>query len=119
MRYVAKIHVLDVMDQIIVSGYVYDADGPVRDGEPPLEFTYQVPGVGHDDPLVWLLNGLYRALIDQPPAGAAGLRRAGSQGVLDTISGSGDRRQDGVGWTVVGGAARGQEPVVRSTSDQH
>lgn len=64
MRYVAKVHVLDVLDQIVVSGYVYDADGPVRDGEPPLEFTYQVPGIGADEPLAWLLNGLYRALID-------------------------------------------------------
>lgn len=67
MRYVAKIHVLDVMDQIVVSGYVYDSDGPVQDGEAPLEFTYQVPGVGADEPLAWLLNALDRALVNVTP----------------------------------------------------
>ena len=30
MRYIAKIHVLDVMDKVVVSGYVYDAD-PISD----------------------------------------------------------------------------------------
>lgn len=63
MRYVAKIHVLDVMDQVVVSGYVYDADGPVQDGEGPLEFTYQAQGTGIDEPLPWLLNSLYRCLV--------------------------------------------------------
>lgn len=63
MRYVAKIHVLDVMDQVVVSGYVYDADGPVQDGEAPLEFTYTAPGTGVDEPLPWLLNSLYRCLV--------------------------------------------------------
>ena len=70
MRYVAKVHVLDVLDQVVVSGYVYDADGPVKDGEPPLEFTYAAPGVGLDEPLPWLLNSLYRCLVaeQRPPA---------------------------------------------------
>lgn len=69
MRYVAKIHVLDVLDQVVVSGYVYDADGAVRDGEPPLEFTLQAPGVGLSEPLPWLLNSLYRCLVaEQRPA---------------------------------------------------
>jgi len=69
MRFVAKVHVLDVMDQVVVSGYVYDADGPVRDGEAPLEFTYQAPGTGINEPLPWLLNSLYRALVAEqhPP----------------------------------------------------
>lgn len=68
MRYVAKIHVLDVMDQVIVSGYVYDADGAVQDGEAPLEFTYSAPGVGLNEPLPWLLNSLYRCLVaEQTP----------------------------------------------------
>jgi hypothetical protein len=66
MRYVAKIHVLDVLDQVVVSGYVFDADGPVQDGEPPLEFTYTTAGTGISEPLPWLLNSLYRALVDVP-----------------------------------------------------
>jgi len=69
MRYVAKIHVLDVMDQVVVSGYVYDADGPVQDGEAPLEFTFTAPGTGVDEPLPWLLNSLYRCLVaEQTPS---------------------------------------------------
>lgn len=84
MRYVAKIHVLDVLDQIVVSGYVYDADGPVRDGEPPLEFCYQVPGVGADEPLAWLLNGLYRALVSE--------RSPAREGVTDGAPARGGHR---------------------------
>lgn len=72
MRYVAKIHVLDVMDQVVVSGYVYDADGPVIDGEAPTEFTYQVPGTGVSEPLPWLLNSLYRALVSERDPGLRG-----------------------------------------------
>ena len=68
MRYIAKVHVLDVMDQVVVSGYVYDAeiDGP--EGALPTEFAFQVPGVGLDDPMAWLLNSLYRALVSKDAA---------------------------------------------------
>ena len=97
MRYVAKIHVLDVMDQVVVSGYVYDADGPVRDGEPPLEFTYAAEGVGLSEPLPWLLNSLYRCLVaEQTPAQSResrGLREGGG----NTISESGDTRTSVMG----------------------
>lgn len=70
MRYVAKIHVLDVLDQVVVSGYIFDSDGSVRDGEPPLEFTFSCPSIGLSEPLPWLLNSLYRALVAEqtPPA---------------------------------------------------
>lgn len=63
MRYIAKIHVLDVMDQVVVSGYVYDAD-PLTDPDHEVwEFSYQVPGIGLDDKAAWMLNALYRALV--------------------------------------------------------
>lgn len=63
MRYIAKIHVLDVMDKVVVSGYVYDAD-PITDPDHEVhEFTYEAPGTGLDEPLPWLLNSLYRALV--------------------------------------------------------
>ena len=63
MRFVAKIHVLDVMDRVVVSGYVYDADPLTDPDHEPLEFTYDAPGVGVDDKLAWLLNSLYRCLV--------------------------------------------------------
>lgn len=73
MRYVAKIHVIDVMDQVVVSGYVYDADPLTDPDHTPLEFSYQAPGVGLDEPLTWLLNSLYRCLVaeQRPPESRA------------------------------------------------
>lgn len=97
MRYVAKIHVLDVLDQVVVSGYVYDAEGPVADGEPPLEFTYSVPGIGCDEPLAWLLNGLYRALVAEQTPAREGALTGAAEGVLYTISETGDSRETMVG----------------------
>lgn len=65
MRYVAKIHVLDVMDEVVVSGYVYDADPLTDPDHEVLDFTYAAPGTGVSDPLAWLLNSLYRCLVTQ------------------------------------------------------
>lgn len=62
MRYVAKIYVLDVMDQIVLSGYVRDADAHDVPNEEPLEFTWQVPGQGQSDPRQWLLTALTSAV---------------------------------------------------------
>lgn len=62
MRYVAKIHVLDIMDDVVVSGYVYDAE-PLSGGDhEPFEFSWVTPGRGLDDPVSWLLVHLYQAL---------------------------------------------------------
>jgi len=62
MRYVAKVHVLDLMDRVVVSGYVYDAD-PLSDPDHEAhEFTYESMGKGLDDPMVWLQWHLYDAL---------------------------------------------------------
>jgi len=63
MRYIAKVHVLDVMDSVVVSGYVYDADDLTDPDHEVTEFTYQVPGTGLSEPLPWLLNSLYRAFV--------------------------------------------------------
>lgn len=90
MRYVAKIHVLDVMDQVVVSGYVYDADGPVQDGEPPLEFTWATPGRGVDEPLAWLLTSLYACFMsEQRPDSRRGVG-APLTGGTNTIYEAGD-----------------------------
>ena len=96
MRYVAKIHVLDVMDQVVVSGYVYDAEGPVADGEPPLEFTYSAKGVGLSEPLPWLLNSLYRCLVAEQRPGESRDSGALVDGGSHTISETGDSRQNTV-----------------------
>jgi hypothetical protein len=74
MRYVAKIHVLDVMDKVVVSGYVYDADDLTDPDHVVTDFSYSVPGIGLADPAAWLLNALYRALVsrDVPLSGRVG-----------------------------------------------
>lgn len=65
MRYVAKVHVLDVMDSVIVSGYVYDADPLTDPDHTTVDFTFEAPGVGLSDPMAWLLNSLYRCLVNE------------------------------------------------------
>ena len=62
MRYVAKVYVLDVLDHVIVSGYVRDADAHDVPDEDPFEFTWQVPGEGHSDPRQWLASALTRSV---------------------------------------------------------
>lgn len=112
MRYVAKIHVLDVMDQLIVSGYVRDCevlDLPERE---PLEFTQQYRGRGESDPGLWLaqpLHGLWRSLVDGALTSEAPPRLRGGR---NTIPGVDDTAQDAMGWTAVGGPgrARGSAP---------
>lgn len=65
MRYVAKIHVLDVLDQIVVSGYVYDADPLTDPDHEPLEFSWQTPGRGVTDPMAWLMTSVYAAFMSE------------------------------------------------------
>ena len=61
MRYVAKIHVLDVLDKVIVSGYCYDADSQTTDSPVQFDFAYESAGTGIDDPLTWLIWHTYDA----------------------------------------------------------
>lgn len=97
MRYVAKIHMLDVMDRVIVSGYVYDAD-PLTDPDHILhEFTCDTPGRGLSDHWEWLLVHLYQALSEMTNAASWGRDGAGVEGVRHTISESGDWRTDVMG----------------------
>lgn len=115
MRYIAKIHILDVMDQVVVSGYVYDAD-PLTDPDHEVtEFSYSVPSFGLDDPQAWMLNALYRALVSRD----APLKQRRLEGRVDggahTVTGISDLVADLVGLTVVGGP--GGEDVFRSQSD--
>jgi hypothetical protein len=61
MRYVAKIHVLDVMESIVVSGYVHAYEDYDGQGPEVHEFAYEVPGRGLSDPYVWLRVALHEA----------------------------------------------------------
>lgn len=97
MRYVAKIHVLDVLDQVVVSGYIYDADVMSSPEHEPTEFTYSTAGTGISEPLPWLLNSLYRCLVaEQRPAPGEqnGAPRGGSP---YTVSGTGDTAKNLMG----------------------
>lgn len=87
MRYVAKIHVLDVMDQIVVSGYIYDADPLTDPDHVCLEFTHQVAGMGVDEPMAWLLTGLYRALMAEIDPATESVSQGRPMGGPHTISG--------------------------------
>jgi hypothetical protein len=68
MRYIAKIHVLDVMDKVVVSGYVYDADDLTDPDHTVTDFTYECLSYGHNRPLDWLVGALYSALVDMNKA---------------------------------------------------
>lgn len=91
MRYAAKIHVIDVMDQVVVSGYVYGYNGLKGESPEPVDFSYSVPGMGIDEPMAWLLNAVYRAVVtEQRPLPSKG-SRGRAMGGPNTISETGDR----------------------------
>jgi hypothetical protein len=68
MRFIAKLHVLDVMDRVVVSGYVFDADDMTDPDHVPVEFAYEVPSYGRDTHLDWLTSALYSALTQMNTA---------------------------------------------------
>lgn len=73
MRYIAKVYVMDVMDQIVVSGYVHASDDFMAEPPDVAEFTWQTPGKGVSDPVAWLRDALDRAVPRATPASAARL----------------------------------------------
>lgn len=97
MRYVAKIYVLDVMDQVAVSGYVYDSDPKTDPDHTPVEFTFTGTGKGLDDPVSWLVWHVYEALQAMTNPRHSGGIGGSWMGGPHTISGSGDKRSDVMG----------------------
>jgi hypothetical protein len=90
MRYVCKIHVLDVMTKVVVSGYIH---GYAHMGvEPPIthEFSYTIPGVGLSDPYEWLTKALYEAVLQMTQDGRQGRDGRPGDGVPHTISETSD-----------------------------
>lgn len=61
MRYMAKVYVSDVLDFVVVSGYVVDCDEMTSPDHESHDFTWQAPGRGVSEPLEWLLDALSRA----------------------------------------------------------
>lgn len=90
MRYVAKIHVLDVMDKIVVSGYVLDTDVLVNPDHEVWEFSYETRGYGWDTEVDWLVSALYGALLDMSKASPRKRGEAEPMGVPHTLSETGD-----------------------------
>ena len=97
MRYVAKVHVLDVLDQIVVSGYIYDADPLTGADHEATEFAYQCPSTGVSEPLPWLLNSLYRAFVSEQRPSQSREAGASPMGGPHTISESRDIPRDVMG----------------------
>jgi hypothetical protein len=91
MRYVAKIHVLDVLEDIVLSGYIYDSDPMSDPDHQPYEFTWQIPGVGANDGLLWLLDALRRGALGMSAAPGGSSSGAVPMGGPHTISETGDR----------------------------
>lgn len=93
MRYVAKIHVLDVMDRVVVSGYVVDCDPMTDPDHEALEFSYDTLSYGRDDPIEWLTSALYGALVQMQNGPSRAGRGAAPTGGPQTISDVGDKGQ--------------------------
>lgn len=97
MRYVAKLHVLDVMDTVVVSGYVFDADPGTDPDHDVSEFAYTLTGRGVSEPLEWLRINLQLALHEMSTAPRASSTRGRADGGSHTLSGLGQNRQNTVG----------------------
>ena len=58
MRYVAHLHILDLLDQIVIYGEVVGADSFSREMAPVFKQSTTVQGVGETDPVIWLSDAL-------------------------------------------------------------
>jgi len=97
MRYVCKIHVLDVLDSVVVSGYVHAHDSLTGWAPDTYEFSYATPGVGLDDPYEWLTKALYQAILQMTQEPQRSRDGAPGDGGLHTISETGDTGKRSVG----------------------
>ncbi len=97
MRYVCKIHVLDVMTNVIVSGYVHGYDDFSIDPPTTHEFSYSIPGVGLSDPYEWLTYALDAAIMQLTQEPQNERSGAPGDGGPHTISESGGTGKPAVG----------------------
>lgn len=62
MRYVAHIHMMDLLDTVVIYAEVVGADAFQRHLEPTFKQSMTVQGVGESDPQVWLQDALVALL---------------------------------------------------------
>jgi len=62
MRYVAHVHMLDLLDTIVVYAEVVGADSFSRELAPVFKQSTTVQGIGEDDPVRWLADALVALL---------------------------------------------------------
>lgn len=58
MRYIAHLHVMDLLDTVVLYVEVMGADAFQRDLEPVFKQSMSLPGVGETDAKVWLTDAL-------------------------------------------------------------
>ena len=58
MRYVAHVHVLDIMEEVVLYAEVLGHDPLSLEGGPVLKMSTTLHGVGEDDPRSWLRSAL-------------------------------------------------------------
>lgn len=97
MRYVAKLHVLDVLDTVVVSGYVHAHDS--LDGWSPdvWEFSYVTPSYGENDPLDWLSRALHSMLAQMRQEDSNASWSPLADGGAHTVSGMPDSADSALG----------------------
>jgi hypothetical protein len=90
MRYIGKVYVMDVLDHVVVSGYVIAAELDNEEPEETYEFSETYAGRGDNVAEEWLAHALHQHLLNRnhPPRG--GVATGGSTGDVHSISGSGD-----------------------------
>jgi hypothetical protein len=62
MRYVAHVHVLDLLDTVVVYAEVVGADSFQRELAPVFKQSTTVKGIGETDPIIWLSDALVSLL---------------------------------------------------------
>lgn len=97
MRYVAKIHVLDVLDTVVVSGYIHEHDSLNGWAPEVYEFSYATPGVGLSDPYEWLDKALEQALAQMRQQDSNASWSPAADGGPHTVSETGDTGNRSVG----------------------
>jgi hypothetical protein len=96
MRYVAKIHAIDLLTDIVVSGYIHGYDDTGGNEPTSEDFSYSIPGIGLGDPYEWLAKALYGCVLQLTQEPQNVRSGAPGDGGPHTISETGDMRQEGV-----------------------
>lgn len=97
MRYVGKLHVLDILDTVVVSGYVHEHDSLNGWSPDVWEFSYVTPSYGENDPLDWLSRALFSMLAQMRQEDLQATWRSSADGGPHTVSGMPDSADPAIG----------------------